>query len=78
MGLDQSYNTLFTRSQNYLDYNLDHDPEDVPVYMGQSFFNTTKRITLLFIVPSLLNPNPSTIWIEIIQIMIQIECLHGK
>ena len=40
MGLDQSYNTLFTRSQNYLDYNLDHDPEDVPVYMGQSFFNT--------------------------------------
>ena len=36
-----SYNTLFTRSKYY----LDHDPEDVSVYMGHSLFFTTKRIT---------------------------------
>ena len=46
-------------------------------YTRQSLFNTTKRIKLLFIVQSLLNRNPSNIWIKIIQIAIQIECLHG-
>ena len=43
-------NTQFSRSKNYLDRNLDcnsysdldHDPEDVPVYTGHSLFNTTK------------------------------------
>ena len=53
----QSY-TLFTRSKNYLDRyldrnldtNLDCDPEDAPIYTGDSLFNTTKCITLLFIV----------------------------
>ena len=45
--------------------------------MGHSFFNTTKRITLLFIVQSSLHSNPPNIWIKIIQIVIQIECLHG-
>ena len=50
--------SLFTLSKNYLDHdldsnldcNLDWDPDDVPVYTGHSLFNTTKRITLLFIV----------------------------
>ena len=56
-----------------MDCNLDHDPEDVPVYMEDSFFHTTKRITLLFIVQSLLHHNPPNIWIK----MIQIEYLHG-
>ena len=73
-------NTLFTRSKNYLDCdldcNLDHDPEDVPIYTGQSLFNTTKRITLFFIVQSLLHRNPLSIWIKIIYIAIHIECLH--
>ena len=75
----------FTRSKNYLycdldsnlDCNLDHDPEDVPVYTGHSLFHTTKRITLLFIVQSLLNHNPLNIWLKIIRITIQIDCLHG-
>ena len=38
-------------------------PEDVPIYTGYSLFHTTKRITLLFIVQSLLNCNPPNIWI---------------
>ena len=49
--------------QNDLDRNLDFDLysdlEDVPVYTGHSLFNTTKRITLLFIVYSLLQRNPA-------------------
>ena len=49
-----------------LDSNLERDPEDVPVYMGHSLFNTTKRITLLFIVQSLSHRNPPNIWIKII------------
>ena len=54
-------NTPSTQSKNC---NLDRDPEDVPVYTGHAFFNTTKHITLLFIVQSLLYlPN---IWIKII------------
>ena len=78
-------NTLFILSKNYLDRNLDHkldfdldcDPEDVPVYTGHSLFNTTKHITLLFIVQSLLHYNLPNIWIKITYITIQIECLHG-
>ena len=33
-----------------LDLDLYCDPEDVTIYMGHSLFNTTKYITLLFIV----------------------------
>ena len=43
--------------------------------MGYSMFNTTKRITLLFIVPFLFYRNPPNIWIKIIQIAIQMEFL---
>ena len=50
--------------------------EDVPVYTGHSLFNTTMRITLLFIVQSLFHRNPPNIWIKITKIMIQIERLH--
>ena len=28
---------------------IDRDPQDVPIYTGHPLFNTTKRITLLFI-----------------------------
>ena len=50
--------TLFTRGKIYLDGDLDcnlnchqdRNPEDVAVYTGHLLFNTTKRITLLFIV----------------------------
>ena len=56
-----------------LDCNLDSDPEDVPVYTGHSLFNTTKRITLLFIAQSVLHHNPPNSLIKIIQIT---ECLH--
>ena len=31
-----------------LDRYLDRNPEDAPVYMGHSLFNTTKRVILLF------------------------------
>ena len=55
-------NNPFTPSKNY----LDHDPEDVPIYTGHSLFNTTKHITLLFIVHSLLLCNPPNIWIKMI------------
>ena len=56
----QSYN-MFTWSKNYLDhhqvcnldYDLDRNPKDVPVYKGHSLLNKTKRIILLFIVQSL-------------------------
>ena len=66
--------SMFTRSKNYLDrdldfnldYDLDRDAEDVPVYTGHALFNTTKRITLLFNVQSLLRRNPLDIWIKII------------
>ena len=57
--------TLFTWSKNdldrKLDYILDRNPEDVPVYMGHSLFNTTKHITLLSFVRALLHRNPSRI-----------------
>ena len=67
-------NTPFTRSKNYQDrdidcnvhYDLDRDPEDRPVYTGYSLFDRTKRITLLFIVQSLLHRNALNIWIKII------------
>ena len=72
----------FTWSKNYsvrnLDCKLDGDPEGVLVYMGHSLFNTTKHITLLFIVWSFLHHNQHHIWIKIIQIAIQIEYLQGK
>ena len=74
-------NTPFTQNKNYLDrdpdYNLDCDLDHHPDYTGHSLFNTTKHITLLFIVQSLLHHNPPNIWIKMIQITIQIECLHG-
>ena len=74
MSLKQPYYemkyTLFTSSKNYLelnlDCNLDPNPEDVPVYMKHSLFNTTKRITLLFITQSMLHRNPPNIWIILI------------
>ena len=67
-------NTPFTQSKNYLDrdldsnldYNLDRDPEVVPVYQGHLLFNTTKRITLLFIVQTLLDRNLNNIGIKVI------------
>ena len=57
---------------NYPDCDLDCDPEYVPIYTRHSLFNTTKQITLLFIVQSLLYCNPPNILIKIIQI----KCLH--
>ena len=45
---------------------LDRDPEDVPAYTGHSLLNTTKCITLFFIVQSLLHRDPPNIWIRII------------
>ena len=36
-----------------------------------------QQITVLFIVQSLLHRYPPNIWIKIIQIVIQIKCLHG-
>ena len=64
----------FTRSKNYLDRDLDcnlycdldHDPEDEPIYTGHSLFTTTKHITLFFIAQSLLHPILLNIWIKII------------
>ena len=64
--------TTFTQSKN----DIDRDPQNVPIYTGHSLFNTTKRITLMFIVQSLLHSNLPYIWIKIIEIAIQIECLH--
>ena len=57
--------TSFTRTKiiqirdlySYLDCYLDHDPEVVPIYTGHSLFNTTKCITLFFIVQTMLNRN---------------------
>ena len=67
-------NTPFKRSKNYLDSNLDcnqgcnldRDPEVVPIYTGHSLFYTTKRITLLFIVQTLLHRNLDNIGIKVI------------
>ena len=62
--------TTFARSKNDLDRdldsNLDRDPEDIPVYTSHSLFNITKRITLLFIVCSLLHRSLPNIWIKMI------------
>ena len=74
---------LFMWSNIFLERDLDNNlncdlyriPEDVPVYMGHSSFNTTKCI-IFFIVQSLLHRNPPNIWIKIIKIMIQFTCLH--
>ena len=49
--------------------------------LNKSSFNITKRVTFAFIVQSLFygpDLNPPNIWIKIIQIAIQIKCLHGK
>ena len=51
---------------SYLDCYLDRDPEVVPVYTGHSSFNTTKRITLFFIVQTMLHRNPDNIGIKVI------------
>ena len=40
----QSY-TLFTQSRNYLDCDLDRNPENVSVYKGHSLFNTQDKIS---------------------------------
>ena len=66
--------TPFTRTKiiqirdldSYLDCYLDRDPEVVPVYTGHSLFNTTKRITLFFIVQPMLHRNPDNIGIKVI------------
>ena len=66
--------TPFTLSKTYLDCdldsnldcNLDRDPEVVPVYTGHSLFNTTKCITLLLIVQTLLHRNLDNIGIIVI------------
>ena len=52
---------IFLENIICLDCNLVNDPEDVPGYTKHSLFNTTKRITLLFIVQSLLRRNPPNI-----------------
>ena len=61
-----------------LDYsqecNLDRDPEDVPVYRGYSLF-TLHHIVFHFSV--IVTSQSIFIWIKIIQIAIQIKCLHG-
>ena len=59
-----------------MDYDLDHDPEDVPIYTGHSLFNTTKCIPSLFIVQSLYHRIQPNIWIKIIKIAIWIILLH--
>ena len=51
------YYPIYTE-QKYLDCDLDCNPENVPIYTGHALFNTTKCITLLFIVQSLLHRNP--------------------
>ena len=61
----RSKNDLDGNLDSNLDCDLDGNPEDVPVYTGHSL-NTTKRITLLFIVQSFLRSNPPNIWIRII------------
>ena len=45
-----------------------------PIYTEQNYLNV---ITLISIVKSLLHCNPPNIWINIIQITIQIKFLHG-
>ena len=65
-----------SNTKSYLNRDLDCDPEDVPFYMGNSFFLTKKRITLFFIVQSLLHCDTPNICIKIIQIVI-FECFHG-
>ena len=45
-----------------------------PIYTEQNYLNL---ITLISIVKSLLHCNPPNIWINIIQITIQIKFLHG-
>ena len=59
-----------------LDHYLNCDPEDALVYTGH-LVNITKIVTLLFIVQPLLHHILPNIWFRIIQIAIQIECLHG-
>ena len=61
-------------------FNLDHDSEEEPFYTAHSLFNITKCYMFVFIVQSLFDGpdrNLPNIWINIIQIAIQIECLPG-
>ena len=55
-------NTPLKQSKNC----LDRDPGDEPGYTGHALFNTTNRITSLFIVQSLFRRNPPNIWIKFI------------
>ena len=50
--------------------------KSVPFKIPDVDFKNTKHIKLLFIVQSLLHHCPSIMWIKIIQITIQIECLY--
>ena len=56
---DTKIDIPLTQSKHYLDRDLDPDrnPEDVHIYKGHSLLHTTKGITLLFIVQSLLHCN---------------------
>ena len=60
---------LFTQRKNYLDHdpdcNLDADLDHNPEMYSFTRFNTTKHITLLFIVQSLLHRNPPNILIKL-------------
>ena len=78
--------TLFTRSKNYLDRdvdskvdcNLDRDPEGVPVYSEHSLIIVQHNKAHHIVVHcSVIVTSQSIIWIKIILITIQIECLHG-
>ena len=64
--LDFEYGPKLSRYGICLDCYLDRDPEVVPVYTGHSLFNTTKRITLFFIVQPMLHRNPDNIGIKVI------------
>ena len=50
--MEQNYLDSFNLDCN-LDYYLDRDPEEAPIYMRHSLFNITKTITIAFIVKSL-------------------------
>ena len=59
-------NCLYCDLDCNMDSDLDRNPEVVPVNLGHSLFNTTKRIILLFIVQSLLLRKPPYVWIKIL------------
>ena len=63
------FNTLFTQRKNYLDCDLDLDTEDASVYTEHSLYNKDHHIIVASQLPN--------IWIKIIQLAIQMKCLHG-